>query len=551
MRYGLLAALGVAIFVAPFACPWPDGLESVAAKLGFEHKAVQPAVPAPAPGYQIPGVRWAAGATALAGAAGAVVVFGLALLLARSLVREGEGEAHSYQAMIDDWIGHHHSHRDSPVSRLPAEFKLAVALVIIVGTVLVPPRAVGWFAGAAVVLAVAVVLSRVPLLFLLKRLAWLSPFILSVALVNALQPAARGSWRVVAVRSTICLLTIILVSNTTPFSRILRVLRRVHVPGLLITTIALMHRYLFVLVEEAERMRRARASRTFARQQPHPLAGVGHRRGPALCPRLGAGRTHLRLHVRAGVEMSTAIQVTNLGYRYHDGTEALRGVSFRVAPGECVGLLGPNGSGKSTLLLHLNGILPEKLGWNGAVCILDQPVTPDNIETVRRQVGLVFQDPDDQLFCPSVAEDVAFGPQQLGLSEAEVAARVQKALAQAGLAGFGHRATHHLSHGEKRRACLAGVLACEPSILVLDEPTSDLDPRGRREFKALLRQIPATKLIATHDLELVVELCSRAIVLDRGAVVADGPVVDLLNNEELMLAHGLERPHILRHRHPH
>ncbi len=249
--------------------------------------------------------------------------------------------------------------------------------------------------------------------------------------------------------------------------------------------------------------------------------------------------------------MTTAIQVNNLSYRYHDGTEALRGVSFSVASGECVGLLGPNGSGKSTLLLHLNGILPEKLGWNGSVRILGQPVTPDNVDTVRRQVGLVFQDPDDQLFCPTVEEDVAFGPQQLGLSEAEVHARVERALAQAGLAGFDHRATHHLSHGERRRACLAGVLACDPDVLVLDEPTSDLDPRGRRELKTLLRRITATKLIATHDLELVVELCSRAIVLDRGAVVADGLVTELLNNEALMLAHGLERPHILRHRHPH
>ena len=249
--------------------------------------------------------------------------------------------------------------------------------------------------------------------------------------------------------------------------------------------------------------------------------------------------------------MNTAIQVTNLCYRYHDGTDALRGVSFRVAPGECVGLLGPNGSGKSTLLLHLNGILPEKLGPDGAVQILGQPVTPDTIETIRRQVGLVFQDPDDQLFCPTVEEDVAFGPQQLGLTDAEVRARVKSALDQVGLADFGHRATHHLSHGEKRRACLAGVLACEPAVLVLDEPTSDLDPRGRREFKALLRRVAATKLIATHDLELVVELCSRAIVLDKGTVVADGPVVELLNNEELMLAHGLEKPHILRHHHPH
>jgi cobalt/nickel transport system ATP-binding protein len=249
--------------------------------------------------------------------------------------------------------------------------------------------------------------------------------------------------------------------------------------------------------------------------------------------------------------MNYAIDVSNLKYRYHDGTEALRGISFRILPGECVGLLGPNGSGKSTLLLHLNGILPDDGPADGAVKILGEAVTRDNLEQIRRQVGLLFQDPDDQLFCPTVREDVAFGPQQLGRSDAEIDACVKRALAQVGLADYGHRATHHLSHGEKRRACLAGVLACDPTILVLDEPTSDLDPRGRREFKTLLGQICATKLIATHDLELVVEMCSRVIVLDRGRIVADGATVELLNNEELMLAHGLERPHILRHRHPH
>lgn len=249
--------------------------------------------------------------------------------------------------------------------------------------------------------------------------------------------------------------------------------------------------------------------------------------------------------------MNPAIEVTDLSYRYPDGKEALRGVSFRVAPGECVGLLGPNGSGKSTLLLHLNGVLPEKPSADGTVRIHGQAVTATHLENIRRQVGLVFQDPDDQLFCPTVQEDVAFGPQQLGLPETEVNVRVSKALAQVGLADYGHRATHHLSHGEKRRVCLAGVLVCEPSLLVLDEPTSDLDPRGRREFKALLRTVKATKLIATHDLEMVVELCSRAIVLDHGQIVADGPMADLLNDEALMLAHGLERPHILRHQHPH
>jgi cobalt transport protein ATP-binding subunit len=249
--------------------------------------------------------------------------------------------------------------------------------------------------------------------------------------------------------------------------------------------------------------------------------------------------------------MNAAIEVAQLSYRYHDGTEALRGVSFRVDTGARVGLIGPNGSGKSTLLLHLNGILPEQPSRNGAVQVFGQPLSAANLDTIRRQVGLLFQDPDDQLFCATVEEDVAFGPQQLGLRQPEVASRVARALAQVGLAGYGHRATHHLSQGEKRRACLAGVLACEPSVLVLDEPTSDLDPRGRREFKELLRTIPATTLIATHDLELVVELCSQVIVLDQGQVVGDGSVIELLNDEPLMLAHGLERPHILRHRHPH
>ena len=249
--------------------------------------------------------------------------------------------------------------------------------------------------------------------------------------------------------------------------------------------------------------------------------------------------------------MNPAVEVTNLSYCYPDGTEALCGVSFSLASGECVGLLGPNGSGKSTLLHHLNGLLPEKPSAGGPVRIHGEAITTDSLPSIRRQVGLLFQNPDDQLFCPTVDEDVAFGPRQLGLGEDAVVARVRTVLIQVGLAGQGRRATHHLSQGEKRRACLAGVLACEASILALDEPTSDLDPRGRREFKALLRQIGATKLIATHDLELVVELCERSIVLDRGRIVADGAPRELLGDEELMRAHGLERPHILQHLHPH
>lgn len=246
-----------------------------------------------------------------------------------------------------------------------------------------------------------------------------------------------------------------------------------------------------------------------------------------------------------------AIDVLKLGFEYPDGAPALRDVSFSVAEGECVGVVGPNGAGKSTLLHHLNGVLPERIGEESPVTVFGARISRASLDGVRRDVGLLFQNPDDQLFCPTVFEDVAFGPKQFGLEGSGLAERVRTALEKAGLPGYEPRSPHHLSHGEKRRVCLAGLLACESKILLLDEPTSDLDPRGRRELKDLLRRLPVTQVIASHDLELVVEVCSRVIVLDGGAVVADGPARDILNDEGLMLAHGLERPHILRHTHPH
>jgi cobalt/nickel transport system ATP-binding protein len=246
-----------------------------------------------------------------------------------------------------------------------------------------------------------------------------------------------------------------------------------------------------------------------------------------------------------------AVEVQDLHFRYGDGTPALAGVSLSVGEGERVGLVGPNGAGKSTLLLHLNGLLPETWPGEGTVVVNGIRLRPDTVTRVRRAVGLLFQDPNDQLFCPTVYEDVAFGPEQLGLERGEVGQRVERALATVGLAGFEERAPHHLSIGEKRRVCLAGVLACDPSVLVLDEPTGSLDPKGRRELRELLRRVPITMLIATHDLELIVELCSRVIVLDGGKVVASGPTLELLADEELMLRHSLERPHALQHVHPH
>ncbi|MFH1017671.1 MAG: ABC transporter ATP-binding protein, partial [Pseudomonadota bacterium] len=227
------------------------------------------------------------------------------------------------------------------------------------------------------------------------------------------------------------------------------------------------------------------------------------------------------------------------------------GITFRMDQGECVGLIGPNGSGKSTLLMHLNGILPEHLPSPPKVSVFGLPVTEANLAEIRRRVGLLFQNPDDQLFCPTVSEDVAFGPEQLGEPSDMVRRRVLDALRRVDLAQAGERSPHHLSGGEKRRVCLAGVLALNPDILALDEPTSDLDPRGERELITLLRSLPATKIVASHDLELIVNLCPRVILLDAGRLVVDGPTSELLSDESLMLKHGLEKPHILQHSHPH
>jgi energy-coupling factor transporter ATP-binding protein EcfA2 len=249
--------------------------------------------------------------------------------------------------------------------------------------------------------------------------------------------------------------------------------------------------------------------------------------------------------------MTTAVEIRDLHFQYADDHRALQGISLTIEEGENVGLIGPNGAGKSTLLLHLNGILPEGFKGRPSVFIHGIPVIKSNGPRIRRDVGLLFQDPDDQIFCPTVYEDVAFGPLQFGISEKDVKDLVRQALMEVGLRDFEKRSPHHLSSGEKQRVCLAGILACRPKILALDEPTRGLDPRGKRQLKTWLRSVPSTKIIATHDLELVAELCERTVVIDEGKIVADGPTLKILSDEELMLAHGLEKPHILKHSHPH
>ncbi|MGQ9682196.1 MAG: energy-coupling factor ABC transporter ATP-binding protein [Anaerolineae bacterium] len=232
------------------------------------------------------------------------------------------------------------------------------------------------------------------------------------------------------------------------------------------------------------------------------------------------------------------IAIDGLSFTYPDGRKALHDVTLSVHPGERVALTGPNGAGKSTLLLHLNGILSGE----GRVTIAGMPLQGRHMRAVRRLVGLVFQDPDDQLFSPTVYEDVAFGPLYMGLSEAQVRCRVGQALAAVGAQGFEKRSPHHLSLGERKRIAIATVLAMEPEILVLDEPSSGLDPRSRRALINLLRTLPQTQLIASHDLFLVRDLCSRTLILDGGRLVADGPTEDILADAELLTAHGLELP---------
>jgi len=232
------------------------------------------------------------------------------------------------------------------------------------------------------------------------------------------------------------------------------------------------------------------------------------------------------------------IKVKDLSFSYPDGTRALRNVSFVIGRGDKVGIVGPNGSGKSTLLMHLNGILRGK----GKVSILGKIINKANLKEVRREVGLVFQEPDDQLFSPTVFEDVAFGPLNQGLSAEEVRIKVMEALQKVGLAGYENRSSHHLSYGEKKRVSIATVLSYNPEILALDEPTSNTDPKNRRRLINLLKGFANTIVIATHDLDLVLDVCPRCLVINQGEIRADGKTEELLTNPRLLETNDLELP---------
>lgn len=236
---------------------------------------------------------------------------------------------------------------------------------------------------------------------------------------------------------------------------------------------------------------------------------------------------------------NSIIAVEQLSYSHPDGTRALENVSFRIQRGEAVAIIGANGAGKSTLLLHLNGCL---LPLSGSVRINDQPVSKALLPQVRRSVGMTFQNADDQLFMPTVADDVAFGPHNMGLGPDEVERRVEAALCAVDALHLRTRPPYRLSGGEKRRVAIATVIAMEPDIIVLDEPTTGLDSFGRRKLITILKNFNHTRIIATHDLNLVFELCQRVILLHEGRIAADGPTAQILGNAELLERCRLEPP---------
>lgn len=241
----------------------------------------------------------------------------------------------------------------------------------------------------------------------------------------------------------------------------------------------------------------------------------------------------------AGALRPTALSLAGVTFAYPTGRRVLDGVNLTVAEGERVALLGPNGAGKTTLALHLNGILTAT---SGVIEVAGTRVVKKSLPKIRAQVGVVFQDPDDQLFMPTVGQDVAFGPMNFGVPASEVPYRVAEALTAVGMADSQDAYPGHLSFGQKRRVAIATVLACRPSVLVLDEPTSNLDPLARRELAAVLADLPVTVLMITHDLPFAWQMCERAVVLDEGRIVADASTREVLSDAELLAAHRLELP---------
>lgn len=464
--------------------------------------------------------------------------------------------------------------------KIDSRLKVVAALAMVLAVVLTPARAFGWFAAYTVLLAALMLILRVSPGYALKRSLAAVPLVLLTALPTPfLQKGPQGLvafygpdglavyqygllifWNAL-IKAWLSLLSMTLLMATTPVPALLAALQQLRAPKALVSQIALIHRYGGLFTEELARMRRAAESRNFGGARSYRWKVIGQLVGSLFLRSYERGeRVHAAMMARgydgtgalignpgpASGSPTSVLEIRNLRFTYPDGTTALRGVDLDVQAGETMALLGPNGAGKSTLLLNLNGILKGE----GFIRVAGEIMQDHNLRRIRQKVGLVFQNPDDQLFMVRAYEDVAFGPANAGLSAVEVENRVKQALGQVGLAGYEERAAYHLSSGEKKRLSIATVLSMDIELLVLDEPSSNLDPRARRQLINLLRELQSaerqghrlTQIIATHDLPLVRELCPRSVILDGGKVVADGPTAELLRDRELLERHGLELP---------
>lgn len=420
----------------------------------------------------------------------------------------------------------HWSRGRSPLHRLDARCKIVGTLAILIAiAVTAHPAALAAYGALLLMLVIA---AQLPAGAVLLRAGYVLPFAATFAAVSFVAGDRERALFLIA-KSFLSAIAALLLVGTTPLPGLLASLKQLGAPAFLVDVVQTLYRYLFVISEQAQHMRLAAACRgSIGRAGFRAAAGAV----AVLFARSYAraeGIHHAMLSRGAGGLAGTAagtplVGVRDLRFRYDDGAVALDGVDFELAPGETVAVFGRNGSGKTTFVHHLNGLLSGE----GSVIVCGMEVNRKTLPAVRRRVGLVFQDSDTQLFMPSVLEDVAYGPRNLGLGETAARERAMLALRQVGLEYAAERAPYHLSAGEKKRTALAGVLAMDPEILVLDEPTTFLDPPAIRDLIALLRRLPQAKILVTHDALFARALATRAVFFERGKIVAGGPVEEVI-----------------------
>ncbi|HWR50158.1 MAG TPA: ATP-binding cassette domain-containing protein [Bryobacteraceae bacterium] len=422
----------------------------------------------------------------------------------------------------------HWSRRNSVLHARDARLKIAAALTLLVAIALT--RSPVALAAYGLLLTGLALTARLPVASVLLRAAYVLPFAATFALVSFLTGDRERALLLVA-KSWLSAMAALVLVGTTPLPKLLSALQRLGAPPFLVDVVQTLYRYLFVVSEQAQHMRLAAACRgSLGRTGFRAAAGAvavlfarSYTRAEdihnAMLARSGSGLDDTR-------EAKPLVSVRDLRFRYDDGTAALEGVNFDLAHGETVAVFGRNGSGKTTFVHHLNGLLTGE----GEITVCGMRVERKTLASIRKRIGLVFQDSDTQLFMPSVLEDVAYGPHNLGLDEAAANRRAMEALRHVGLDHAAQRAPYHLSAGEKKRAALAGVLAMQPEILVLDEPTTFLDPPAVRDLITLLRGLPQAKILVTHDALFARALADRAVFFERGRIAAEGPVQDIIRS---------------------